>query len=366
LFEKPQFRIETVETGLNYGRYKIEPLEPGYGTTLGNALRRILLRSLEGVAISRVRIDGVWHEFATINNVREDVVEIVLNLKRIRLKRVTELNGETRAHLYVRSDGAGERVVTAGDVAWPSEVEIINPDLVIGTLTGADAILDMDLWVARDRGYRPAEHQETYSLGEIPIDAIFTPIQKVNFVVEHTRVGQVTDFDRLILEILTDGTIEPEEALSESARILMDHARVFAEFNRKADEAAVTSGAFISEEVQGKALAELGLSPRVLNALRSRQIERVGQVLTMDPDQLLSIRNFGPRSLNELRDKLAEFGYLPDGDVGIFSSEGGYLDVLESAMDEGEDEEDTRDVAEAIASLAGDDFGFGDQDGEDA
>jgi DNA-directed RNA polymerase subunit alpha len=366
LFEKPQFRIETVEEGLNYGRYKVEPLEPGYGTTLGNALRRILLRSLEGVAISRVQIEGVWHEFATINNVREDVVEIVLNLKRIRLKRVTEFNGESRAHLYVRSDGAGERVVTAGDVAWPSEVEVINPDQVIATLTGSDAILDMDLWVTRDRGYRPAEHQETYSIGQIPIDAIFTPIQKVNFVVEHTRVGQVTDFDRLILEILTDGTIEPEEALSQSAQILMDHARIFADFNRKETTAAVTTGAFISEEVQGKALADLGLSPRVLNALRSRQIDRVGQVLTMDPEQLLSIRNFGPRSLNELRDKLAEFGYLPEGDTGIFSANGGYLDALESAMDGEEEDDESRDVAEAIASLRGDDLDVSDSDGEEA
>lgn len=365
MFEKPQFRIETEETGLNYGRYKIEPLEPGYGTTLGNALRRILLRSLEGVAISRIQIEGVWHEFATVNNVREDVVEIVLNLKRVRLKRVTEFNGEARAHLYVRADTSGERVVTAGDVAWPSEVEVINPDQVIATLTGSDAILDMDLWISRDRGYRPAEHQEAYSIGQIPIDAIFTPIQKVNFVVEHTRVGQVTDFDRLILEILTDGTIEPEEALSESAQVLMDHARIFAEFNRKDTDVAVTSGAFISEEVQSKALAELGLSPRVLNALRSRQIDRVGQVLTMDPDQLLSIRNFGPRSLKELRDKLSEFGYLPEGDTSIFSPENGYFDGLESAI-EGDDEDESRDVAEAIASLAGDDIGIGETDGEDS
>ena len=365
MFEKPQFRIETVETGLNYGRYKVEPLEPGYGTTLGNALRRILLRSLEGVAISRVQIEGVWHEFATINNVREDVVEIVLNLKRIRLKRVTEFNGESRAHLYVRADSSGERVVTAGDVAWPSEVEVINPDQVIATLTGTDSILDMDLWVTRDRGYRPAEHQETYSIGQIPIDAIFTPVQKVNFVVEHTRVGQVTDFDRLILEILTDGTIEPEEALSDSAQILMDHARIFADFNRKEVDAVASSGAFISEEVSGKALADLGLSPRVLNALRSRAIDRVGQVLTMDPDQLLSIRNFGPRSLNELRDKLAEFGYLPEGDTGIFSTDGSYLDALESAMD-GDEDDDGRDVVDAIASLRGEDAEFGDDEGEDS
>ena len=362
MFEKPQFRIETDLTGLNYGRYKVEPLEPGYGTTLGNALRRILLRSLQGVAISRVRIDGVWHEFATINNVREDVVEIVLNLKRVRLKRLTEMQGESRAHLYVRSEGADERVVTAGDVAWPSEVEVTNPDQVIATLAGSGATLDMDLWIAQDRGYRPAEHQETYSLGEIPIDAIFTPVQKVNFVVEHTRVGQITDFDRLILEILTDGTIEPEEALAEAAQILMDHARVFADFNRKETDAVAAGGAYISDEVQNKALGDLGLSPRVLNALRSRQIDRVGQVLTMDPDQLLSIRNFGPRSLNELRAKLAEYGYLPEGDLQLFAAGDGYLDALESSMDGDEEDDidgignDTRDVAEAIAALRGDEF----------
>jgi DNA-directed RNA polymerase subunit alpha len=317
-----------------------------------------------------VRIDGVWHEFSTINNVREDVVEVVLNLKRIRLKRATEMNGEARAHLYVKGEMEGERVVTAGDIAWPSEVDVINPDQPIATLTGPEAVLDMDLWVTRDRGYRPAEAQETYSLGEIPIDAIFTPIQKVNFVVEHTRVGQMTDFDRLILEILTDGTIEPDDALSQAAQILVDHARVFADFNRKDADGAAAGSPFISDEVNNKPLAELGLSPRVLNALRSRGIDKVGQVLTMDPDQLLSIRNFGPRSLNELREKLAEFGYLPEGEVTAFGGDHGYLDALETAIG-GEEESDTRDVEEAIASLLGDDMngeataGFGGWSGRD-
>ena len=360
MFERPQFHIETVETGLNYGRYTAEPLEPGYGTTLGSALRRILLRSLEGVAVSRIRIDNVWHEFSPIDHVREDVTEIVLNLKRIRLKRVMEMNGEARAHLYVRGDGAGERVVTAADVAWPSEVDLITPDQVIATIDSPDGALDMDIWVTRDRGYRPAEQQETYSLGEIPIDAIFTPIQKVNFVVEHTRVGPMTDYDRLILEVLTDGTIEPDDALAEAAQILVDHARVFADFNRRTRDAAASASPFISDEVQNKPLAELGLSPRVLNALRSRQIERVGQILTMDPDQLLSIRNFGPRSLTELREKLAEYGYLPEADLAGLTAEGNYFEALGGAFadddgllaepDAGTDEE----VAEAIASLRGD------------
>lgn len=371
--ERSRFHIETVETGLNYGRYVAEPLESGYGTTLGNALRRILLRSLEGVAVSRIRIDNVWHEFSTIDHVREDVTEIVLNLKRVRLKRVIEINGEARAHLFVRGDAAGERVVTAGDVAWPSEVDLVNPDQVIATIDAPEGVLDMDIWVTRDRGYRPAEQQETFSLGEIPIDAIFTPIEKVNFVVERTRAGTGSDSDRLVIEVLTDGTIEPDDALAEAAQILADHARVFSELNRGARVAAAAASPFISDEVQNKALAELGLSPRVLNALRSKQIERVGQVLTMDPDQLLSIRNFGPRSLSELREKLAEFGYLPEGVSGAFAADASYLEGLDDGVaDEdpdgagagapvGTDDE----VAEAIASLRGETAAVGAAPGDE-
>jgi len=341
LLQQPDFKITTVEAGLNYGRYQVEPLEPGYGTTLGNAMRRILLRSLEGCAVSRIRIDNVWHEFASVPNVREDVTEIVLNLKGIRLRRITELHGDVRAHLYARGDGDGEHIVTAGDVEWPSEVEIVNPDQPIATLEGADSVLDMGLWISRDRGYRSAETQDTYALGEIPIDAIYTPIERVNFVIEHTTVGGSVDYDRLILEILTDGTIEPDDALSRSAQILMDHAKVFAEFTRPEPEVATNS--FISEEVQNRPLAELGLSPRVLNALRSKQIDKVGQVLTMDPDQLLSIRNFGPRSLTELREKLAEYGYLPEADLALISQEVG--------DDELADEDEDRTAVEMITSM---------------
>jgi DNA-directed RNA polymerase subunit alpha len=351
MFERPPIELKRVEEGLNYGRYEAGPLEQGYGTTLGNALRRILLRSLEGVAISRLRIDGVWHEFSTIKDVREDVTEIVLNLKGIRLKRVMDFAGEARAHLYVRGDGSGERLVTAADVNWPTEVDLINPDQPIATIDAPDGVLDMDIVITRDRGYLPAEAQDSnnYSLGEIPIDAIYTPIERVNFVVERTRVGAAVDNDRLILEILTDGTIEPDDALSQAAQILVDHARVFADFNRVGRESTAAASPFIPDEVQQKALADLGLSPRVLNALRSRQIERVGQVLTMDPDQLLSIRNFGPRSLTELRQKLAEFGYLPEGEVGAFE---GYEDEVADEADLGDGGFATApDDYEAIASL---------------
>ncbi len=359
--ERPQFQIETVETGQNYGRYKAEPMEPGYGTTLGNALRRILLRSLEGAAVSRIRLDNVWHEFSTIPNVREDVTEIVLNLKRVRLKRMMELNGETRAHLYVRGDASGERLVTAGDVVWPAEVDVINPEQVIATIDSPDGVMDMDLWITQDRGYKPAELQESYSIGEIPIDAIYTPIERVNFVVEHTRVGPMTDYDRLIIEVLTDGTIEPDEALAEAARILVSQAQVFAVLDQSSEAEAPVSGLEIPDEILNKPLVDLGLSPRVLNALRSRQIERVGQVLTVDPEQLMSIRNFGPRSLTELREKLAEFGYLPEGDVGIASAE--YLEGLEPDDDglnefDGDILADDNELAEAVASLRGDGVGI--------
>jgi DNA-directed RNA polymerase subunit alpha len=361
--ERPQFQVETIETGLNYGRYRAEPMEPGYGTTLGNALRRILLRSLEGVAVSKVRLDNVWHEFSTVPHVREDVTEIVLNLKRIRLKRNLDLNGEAMAHLYAQGDASGERVVTAGDVAWPSEVEVINPDQVIATIDAPDGVIDMDLWITQDRGYKPAELQETTSIGEIPIDAIYTPIERVNFVVEATRVGPMTDYDRLILEVLTDGTIEPDDALADAARILMNQAQVFAAFNQGETDQAARPGLEIPEEILNKPLVDLGLSPRVLNALRSRQIERVGQVLTIDPEQLLTIRNFGPRSLSELREKLAENGYLPEGATGLGSTD--YLNDLGLAdedLDEAESEtlaDNDDEMAEAVASLRGDGAGAG-------
>lgn len=339
MLQQPQFTIERVESGLNYGRYEIDPLDPGYGTTLGNSLRRILLRSLAGVAVSRIRIDNVWHEFSTIPNVREDVTEIVLNLKGINLKQIVPFEGDVRAHLFYKADGDGEQVVTAGDVSWPGEVEVVNPDHPIATIDGGDAVIDMDLWVSGGRGYVTAETQESSTLGEIPIDAIFTPIERVNFVVEHTRVGQAVDYDRLILEILTNGTIDPEDALTQAASILMSHAKVVAEFNQV--EAAEQPTSELPEEVQNTALADLGLSPRVLNALRSKQIEKVGQVLAMDPEELLSIRNFGPRSLRELRAALEEAGLVPGGEELVVGDNGE------------EDDPETREAAEAIASLGG-------------
>lgn len=302
-----QTKVERELSGLNYGRFTIEPLESGYGTTLGNALRRILLRSLPGVAITRVRISDVWHEFSALPNVKEDVTELVLNLKRISLREVTELRGEVRARIYAH----GERAVTAGDIQWPGEVECVNPELHLATLDNADATLEMEVVIERGRGYRPAEAQESLTIGEIPLDAIFTPVTKVNYLTEHTRVGHLTDYDKLTLEILTNGTIDAGDALSQSAQILVEYGQIIAGFNRDDAKAVGMNGPYISPEAEAKPLADLGLPPRVVNALRSRGIERVGQVLQMERDDLLAIRNFGPRSFNELWDKLKEHNFLP-------------------------------------------------------
>lgn len=303
MLDSAQPKVDLTVTGHNYGRFTIEPLERGYGMTLGHALRRILLRSLPGAAIVRARIADVWHEFSTIEGVREDVTEIVLNLKRVRIRTVGSIR-ETHARLYKQGRG----VVTAGDIAWPSDLEVVNPELVIANLDEDNAMLEMDLVVTTGRGYQSAETQEVFTLGEIPIDAIFTPIEKVNYVVEQARVGGQTDYDRLIFEIQTDGTIEPDDALAEAASILVQHAEMIAGFKREEVETE-DRVSLVPPEVESKPLADLGLSPRVLNALRSRQIEYVGQVLAMDREQLLSIRNFGPRSLRELTDSLVEHGY---------------------------------------------------------
>lgn len=310
--ELTQPSVDLTLAGHNYGRFTIEPLERGYGLTLGHALRRILLRSLPGAAIVRTRIANVWHEFSTIEGVREDVTEIVLNLKRVRIQSVGSVK-EHRAHLYKKGSGS----VTAGDIEWPAELEAVNPELVIATLDGDDAEIEIDLIVQDGRGYLPAEAQEIFAIGEIPIDAIFTPIEKVNYVVEQTRVGGQTDYDRLIIEIQTDGTIDPTDALSEAARILVEHAQMIAGFSAEPEEEE-EEDSLIPTEIETKPLADLGLSPRVLNALRSRQIEQVGQVLQMDEDQLLAIRNFGPQSLKELLDSLIEHGYdIPSPLIGM-------------------------------------------------
>ncbi|GAB4435145.1 MAG: DNA-directed RNA polymerase subunit alpha [Chloroflexi bacterium OHK40] len=301
-------KIEVVSAAENYGRFKVEPLDPGYGHTLGNALRRVLLSSIPGAAITKIKIEGAYHEFATIEGVREDVTEIVLNLKGVRLRS----SSERPVKLLLSKRGAGP--VTAAAIAVNDQVEVINPDHYIATLDNDDARLEIEVTVERGTGYLSADQRDMVPLGEIPVDAIFTPVPRVNYVVENTRIGQATDFDRLLLEVWTDGTVKPGDALSHAARVLVQYSQTIADFNRLAvepEEQPAPSGLTIPADVYDTPIEELDLSTRTYNCLKRADITKVGQVLQMDEKALLSVRNLGQKSMEEIRDKLNERGYIP-------------------------------------------------------
>ncbi|MBA3823332.1 MAG: DNA-directed RNA polymerase subunit alpha [Ktedonobacterales bacterium] len=317
-----QPHITAIDTTLNYGRFIIEPLEAGYGRTLGNSLRRVLLSSLPGAAVTSIKINGVNHEFQDVAHVKEDVTEIVLNVKRLRLRSFSD--SPVEMHL----DVMGEQEVTAADIQAPSQVEIVTPNLHIATLDSADARLGMELVVEKGKGYRPVDPNEEQPIGQIPIDAIFTPVYKVNYTVENTRVGQMTNFDRIVMEIWTDGTVAPEEALRQSADILVNHFSLISNYQgipTIPGEVAPTTHKTLSDipipaSIYETPIEDLDLSVRAYNCLKRSNITRVGQVLTMSQDDLLAVRNFGEKSLTELRDKLIERTFLPDvgtGDNGM-------------------------------------------------
>jgi len=301
-------RIKNTKTQGNYASYDIEPLEAGYGMTLGNALRRVLLSSLPGAAVTSIRIDGVQHEFQDIPNVTEDVTEIVLNVKKLRLRSFSD------HPVSMRLEVNGERVVTAADILAPSTVEIVNPDLYIATLDNDDARLEMELVVETGKGYVPADSKEDQPIGVIPVDAIYTPVQKVNYNVEHTRVGQITNYDKIVLEIWTDGTVTPDEALRQSADILVRHFTQLANYRAVLiePEKAPLSSMPIPPKIYETPIEELDLSVRAYNCLKRSNITRVGQVLSMNEDDLLGVRNFGEKSLQELREKLLLRNFLPN------------------------------------------------------
>ena len=301
-------RIKNTKTQGNYASYDIEPLEAGYGMTLGNALRRVLLSSLPGAAVTSIRIDGVQHEFQDIPNVMEDVTEIVLNVKKLRLRSFSD------HPVSMRLEVSGERVVTAADILAPSTVEIVNPDLYIATLDNNDARLEMELVVETGKGYVPADSKEDQPIGVIPVDAIYTPVQKVNYTVEHTRVGQITNYDKIVLEVSTDGTITPDEALRQSADILVRHFTQLANYRAVLiePEKAPLSSIPIPPKIYETPIEELDLSVRAYNCLKRSNITRVGQVLSMNEDDLLGVRNFGEKSLQELREKLLQRNFLPN------------------------------------------------------
>lgn len=305
--------IEREAEARNYGKFVISPLEQGYGMTLGNAMRRVLLSSLDGYAVTSIRISDVLHEFSDIPDVREDVLLVMLQIKQLRL--VLHDVETTRMHLEVR----GEGVVTAADIITPPEVEIINPDLYLFTADSPKARLDIEFTVERGRGYSPANERGGHlPIGELPVDAIFGPIKKVNWELQSARVGQSTNFDKLILEIWTDGTISPEKAMSTSAKILIEHLRFIAGVSEEsltiAIEKEVTSSGLTSE-VAETPVESLDLSVRVFNSLKRTGITTVGDVLDLleKGDQaVMSIRNFGEKSLDELRLRMIEKGYMKD------------------------------------------------------
>jgi DNA-directed RNA polymerase subunit alpha len=305
-------KIEREAEARNYGKFVVSPLEHGYGVTLGNALRRVLLSSLEGAAVTSIRIVDVLHEFSDIPGVREDVLQVMLQVKQLRL--IMEGVDTIRMHLEVR----GEGVVTAADIIAPPEIKIINPDLYLFTADNAKARLDIEFTVERGRGYAPSNERGRMPIGELPVDAIFGPVKRINWEVQSARVGQSTNFDKLILEIWTDGTIAPESALSTSAKILIEHLRYVAGISE--ETLAITmekevSGSRLTSEVAETPVESLDLSVRVFNSLKRTGITTVGDVLELleKGDQaVMSIRNFGEKSLEELRLKMREKGYLKD------------------------------------------------------
>lgn len=302
-------KIETDAISQTYGRFVIGPLESGFGVTLGNALRRVLLSSLTGATVTSVRIFDVAHEFTTIPGVREDVMQFVLQVKQLRLKMTSQ--EPMRMSLQVR----GEGIVTAGDIQAPPEIEILNPDLYLFTADSADARLDIEFTVELGRGYYPSDGRGRMPIGELPVDAVFSPVRRVAFSVDRARVGQMTNYDRLTLDVWTDGRIVPLDALKESARILVTHLRLIAglTLEEEAEPTAETAG--LPSEVYEIPIEQLDLSVRVFNSLRRTGITSVGEVLemlTMGDDTLLTIRNFGQKSLTELRTQLRAHGYLKD------------------------------------------------------
>jgi DNA-directed RNA polymerase subunit alpha len=302
-------KVECDASSQNYGRFIIGPLESGYGITLGNALRRVLLSSLPGAAVTSIRISGVHHEFSAIPYVKEDTTALILNVKQLRLK----LQGDESARLRVEVNGEGE--ITAGDIECPPRVEIINLDLHLLTADSSEAELDMEMVVERGKGYSPAEERGKLPIGEIPVDAVFSPIRKANFVVERARVGQMTNFDRLIMEIWTDGTIEPEEALSNAAQILVEHLSLLVGVGEMLpEEEEEAEEGLIPIRIYETPIEELELSVRAYNCLKRAGITKVGEILEKmveGEDEILAIRNFGKKSLTELKERMQAKDFWP-------------------------------------------------------
>ena len=306
-FVKPEIETAELRSDGTYGRFVLEPLERGYGTTLGNSLRRVLLSSLPGVAVNSVKIDGVHHELSTIPGVKEDVTEIVLNLKGLTAK----MYGDGPKTIYIEAEGECE--VTAGDIKTDSEVDILVPDMHIATL-GAGAKLYMEIVIDRGRGYVPAEKNKQgmqSSIGVIAVDSIYTPVLKVNYKVENTRVGQITDYDRLILEVWTDGTISAKEAISLAAKLLNEHLNLFIDLS----EEVIPDTMMVEKDDKGKekllemTIEELDLSVRSFNCLKRAGINTVNDLIDKSQEEMMKVRNLGKKSFDEVKEKLNTLGF---------------------------------------------------------
>lgn len=307
-FERPNIEVTEISEDKKYGKFVVKPLERGYGITLGNSLRRIMLSSLPGVAVSQVKIEGVLHEFSSIPGIKEDVTEIIMNIKSLAIKNNSETNEDKTA--YIEFEGEG--VIKASDIQVDQDIEILNPDLVIATLSGKDAKLYMELTITKGRGYVSAEKNkhEDLPIGVIAVDSIYTPVERVNVTVENTRVGQSTDFDKLTLDVWTNGTLIPDEAVSLAAKVLSEHLKLFIDLseNAKNAEVMIEREDDEKEKVLEMSIDELELSVRSYNCLKRAGINTVEELTNRTSEDMMKVRNLGRKSLEEVLAKLKELG----------------------------------------------------------
>ena len=307
-FERPNISVEEISDDKRYGKFVVEPLERGYGTTLGNSLRRIMLSSLPGAAVSQIKIDGVDHEFTSIPGIKEDVTEIIMNVKSLAIRNNSETDEPKTAYI----EYSGEGVIHASDIQVDQDIEIMNPDQTIATLSGKDAKLYMELTITKGRGYISAEKNksDSFPIGVIAIDSIYTPVERVNVTVENTRVGQVTDYDKLTLDVYTNGSLSPDEAVSLAAKVLSEHLSLFIDLseNAKTAEVMVEKPDDDKEKALEMSIDELELSVRSYNCLKRAGINTVEELCNKTSDDMMKVRNLGRKSLEEVLAKLKELG----------------------------------------------------------
>ena len=308
-FEKPTIKIVEMSEDKTYGKFEVEPLERGYGVTLGNSLRRIMLSTLPGTAVSQVKIEGVLHEFSTLPGVKEDITEIIMNIKGLALRNSDKSGEKKTAYL----EAEGEQIVHASDIRFDSDIEVMNPDLVIAHLSGgSDTKLNMELTISNGRGYVSSEKNkdEDTPIGVIAVDSIFTPVERVNMHVEDTRVGQVTDFDKLTLEVWTNGALEPDESVSLAAKVLSEHLNLFINLSDAAEDITVMNETTDEDrdKVTEMQIEEMELSVRSYNCLKRAGISTVGELCAKTQDEMMKVRNLGRKSLDEVVEKISEMG----------------------------------------------------------